>query len=171
MPPGAGANSVFVCPSSDGSIPSSDDLAGGVGSQDGYLLVWGAPPGGKGFGRVQLPTNISYVINSQFNSSAGHESQKVSQLRPAQSVVAFMEKRMVPGELPANSALYGKGLAQLKGEWKRFTTRHRQGGFLGFFDGHVAWFSQAELSTPTTFTPLDYNNRERAIWNPFDIEN
>jgi len=165
--PGRGASSIFVCPSADEPMPSITDT--GIINQNGFLMLWGAPPGGGGHGRIQLPTYISYVLNSKLNAT--QVTQKISQLRPSSSVACFMEKRMVPGELPATSPQYSAGLGQLKGEWKRFTTRHRGGGFIGFFDGHVAWYSFADLSTPYTYTPLDYNNPAKAVWDPFGVEN
>ena len=165
---GPGDNSVFVCPSADAALPTAADV--GIVNQGPFLMLFGAPAGGNGFGIEKRPVYICYVLNSKMNATQ-KDAQKISQMRPGQSVVAFMEKRMTDGELPGNDPQRGKNLGQLKGEWKRFTTRHRGGGFLGFFDGHVAWFSNKELATPLVQNPLDYNDQSKAIWDPFGPEN
>ena len=52
-----------------------------------------------------------------------------------------------------------------------FTARHRNGGFLGFADCHVAWFSNQELTTPSNPLVSDYNYPGRVVWDPFGPEN
>ncbi len=48
-----------------------------------------------------------------------------------------------------------------------FQRRHHHGGNILFIDGHVAWFSWAELNpTPAT---ADYNIPGTVIWNPFGV--
>lgn len=103
-------------------------------------------------------------------------------LRPASSVVLMVEKLAYPREykMPDQSvgqeALhmspqgYTNNIGQLKANWKRFTTRHRRGGMLLFADGHVAWFSWAQLQPPINIQNpalVDGNQPDLGvIWNP-----
>jgi hypothetical protein len=164
--PSAGSTSIWVCPAADYPNTSTTDKNNGVSLKDGFFYLWGNAPG-TGVAQSR-PTYICYVINSQLNATAGHDSQKLSQLRPGSAVVLFVEKRMTPGELPASDPNYDKSLGQLRAEHKRFTGRHRDGGFLGFADGHVAWFRNSDLQVPSVTTPVtDYNNYSLYIWDPF----
>ena len=40
-----------------------------------------------------------------------------------------------------------------------------------FVDGHVEYFTVKQLETPKTTAPLNYNDGEKVIWDPFGIEN
>lgn len=166
--PGPRSSSIFVCPGADEGVATPLDMANGVSTQNGMFMLHGGAAGGAGHGNVVLPTYMCYVMNSKLNAT--QQVQKLSQLRPAASVAAFVEKRMRAGEIPATDQNYGKQLGQLKAEEKRFTARHRSGGFISFFDGHVSWFTYNELNTPLTFTPLDYNDPNKVIWDPFGPE-
>ncbi len=164
--PSSGSSSIWVCPAADQPNTSQDDKNNGVSLKDGFFYLWGGAPG---TGVMQSrPVYICYAINSQLNATAGHDSQKLSQLRPGSAVVLFCEKRMTPGEIPANDPNSSKSLGQLRAEHKRFTARHRDGGFLGFADGHVAWFKNSDMQQPYTTNPVaDYNNPNYYIWDPF----
>ena len=166
--PGPGSNSVFVCPSaSEGfSVFQPDELAGGITSHgDGYAYLHGAPPTNS-VGDEVRPTFFCYVINSHLSST--NPTAKMSQLSPASAVVIFTEKRINPGEIPANDPYYSKPLGRLRADHKRMTGRHRNGGFLGFADGHVGWFKNSELnSQPFSTNPLDFNIPGRVVWDPF----
>ena len=166
--PGPGDKSIFVCPSADQGVATAADQAAGISTQSGMFMLHGAPAGGGGHGNVVLPTYMCYVINSKLNATQA--AQKISQLRPGSSVAAFVEKRMTDHELPPGDQYLGKSLGQIKVEEKRFTARHRRGGYIGFFDGHIAWFGNKELNTPFTYTPLDYNDPSKVIWDPFGPE-
>ena len=97
--------------------------------------------------------------------------QKIAQLDMNQTAL-LMEKRMAANEVPTTDPNYGKSLGQLKAEWKRFAGRHRHGGYVCFVDGHVDYFTTAELETPKKLAPkLDYNDPEKVIWDPFGPEN
>ena len=165
---GPGSNSVFVCPAvsegfSASALQPAEDI--GIKVQDGYVLLHGAPPGTAGIGDQLRPTFFNYVLNSHLNST--QPCTKLSQLRPGSAVVLFTERRVTPGELPRSDPFYTKSLARLRGDHNRFTTRHRQGGFLGFPDGHVAWFSNAEVNVLQSNNPIDYNLPGRVVWDPF----
>ena len=163
-----GANSVFVCPAADDPQTTAADKNAGVAPKsDGYLWLWGGAPG-SGVPQAR-PTYMCYVLNSKLNAT--HKTQKMSQLRPGAAVVIFMEKRMIPGELLSGDKNYAKALGQVRGEHKRFTARHRNGGFIGFADGHVAWFSNQQVNTPSDPVKNDYNYPDRVVWDPFGPEN
>jgi hypothetical protein len=168
--PGPGSSSVFVCPSVSEGFGTLNpvDAAGGIKNQDGYCWLQMAPPGVP-FGAQQRPTFFCYVLNSKLNTTPGHESQKISQLRPASAVVVFVEKRIQPGEIPTSDPFYSKALGQLRADHNRMAGRHRNGGFLGFADGHVAWSSFKDVNTLQNKVgdPLDYNQPGRVVWNPF----
>jgi prepilin-type N-terminal cleavage/methylation domain-containing protein len=165
--PAAYGKSVFICPTGGEAVPATggstvDTVA------NGYFMLHGCPPGSGGTGDLVLPTYISYVINSKLNTSQA--PVKLSQCSPASLVVLFVEKRMEPGEIPKTDSNYNKNISQLKCDPKRFTARHRHGGYLGFTDGHVGWFLNTDLNTTHTDpdgTTGDYNNQTLALWNPF----
>lgn len=162
----ASSNNVFVCPAAgDGFLPNSVDATDvGVKVKDGYVWLIETPPG-VSFGAQSRPTYFNYVLNSKLNNT--RRISKISQLSPAAAVVMFVERRVTKGELPITDPFYDKSLARLRGDHKRFTTRHRLGGFLGFADGHVAWYSNADVNTITTHTPHDDYNTANVIWDPY----
>jgi prepilin-type processing-associated H-X9-DG protein len=71
---------------------------------------------------------------------------------------------------------YTSWIGQPKGDWKRFTTRHRNGGMLLYADGHVVWHLWTDIqflaNDPTrSITNADGsvgngNKPGVAIWNP-----
>lgn len=166
--PGPGSGAVMVCPSCNYGVATQADIGAGVTSTDGFFHLHGAPSGGGGKGDRVLPTFWCYVINSKLNATK--PIQKLSQFVDSQTAL-LVEKRMSDGEIPAIDPNRGKSLGQLKAEWKRFAGRHQNGGFVCFVDAHVEWFSVAELETPFTTSPLDYNNPSKVIWDPFGPEN
>ena len=131
-----GQNSLFVCPSTG--------EAAGPNSSNGYYTMYGNvlyPPGPG----PQRPTFICYAYNSKLIPSSGL-AVKMTKLRPSSEYVILVEKRMLPGELPTTDPNYNRTLNYIKSDRKRFTARHRKGGNLLFGDGHVAWFTNAELN-------------------------
>jgi prepilin-type N-terminal cleavage/methylation domain-containing protein/prepilin-type processing-associated H-X9-DG protein len=165
---GPGGNSIMVCPSATQGVATPADISANVKTPDGFFYLHGAPAGGKGSGDQVLPTYMCYVINSKLNATK--PLQKLAQLDITQTAL-LVEKRMAANEIPTTDPNYGKSLGQLKVEWKRFAGRHRNGGYICFVDGHVEYFTVAELETPHTTVPLDYNNGEKVIWDPFGREN
>lgn len=163
---GPKSNSVFVCPAGgDGfpldSINPGEDI--GIKIIDGYVYLQEAPPG-VDFGGTARPFYFNYVLNSKLDNT--QHITKLSQLRPGSAVVMFVERRVTKGEVPLTDPWHDKSLARLRGDHKRFTTRHRKGGFLAFADGHVAWFSNAEVNVIQSNSPPDYN-MSNVIWDPF----
>ena len=173
--PGPGTSDVFVCPSVSegfsGGAPTIDPASDGGASVSNGLMIGVEQQSGVSFSKLPMPNFICYGMNSKLNATAGHTSQKISQLSPASAVVIFAEKRIHPGEVnpksPNYATLYQKDLVQLKIEHKRFASRHRDGGFLSFADGHVAFWSLDEVNTLQNNNPIDYNLPGRVVWNPF----
>ena len=165
--PKAGSNNVWVCPSADYPDTTPADKNNGVGLVDGYFKLFGREmAGGPQSGSRKV--YMCYALNSKI-MTPNHPKMKLSGIRPGSTVVLITEKRMVSGELPANDANYSKNLGQLKAEAKRFTARHRKGGFLGFADGHVGWFNNAELSVPALgVTGSDLNHYGSVVWDPLN---
>lgn len=130
---------------------------------------------------------------------------KMSHMKPTASVVLFVEKMSNYGEYtnkdlqawikqaPQSSnpdfsggtaKILANGLknnvAQSKANWKRFTTRHRGGGFLCFADGHVQWYKWSEAQIqPAEYVGGTFQkavnpgydgssaNQVNIVWNPF----
>jgi prepilin-type N-terminal cleavage/methylation domain-containing protein/prepilin-type processing-associated H-X9-DG protein len=105
---------------------------------------------------------------------------------PTSALVVIVEKRMRQDELdptdPLNGMVasgnvkynnyYTTGLDSGKAAWDRFTTRHQQGGNLGFLDGHVEYQKYTLVTTPTVKTgAVDFNRTGKIVWNPFGPAN
>ena len=183
--PTAGTNSIFICPGAGapGTVSGKDRI-----SPDGnYFLLYGSDPSDPAsnvppYGSFKC--YMSYVFNSMLfttgNDGVTYNHWKIAQLRPGSECVLLVEKLANPGEyrLPdqANAqpnigpSGYTNNIGQPKANWKRFTTRHRNGGFLLFADGHVAWFGWQQIQPIVNqFNPqaIDGNRRDiGVIWNP-----
>lgn len=158
-----GDNSLFVCPTATVAVAArpSDPV------EEGYFMItgWFGEPV-----KQQRRTFLCYVPNSKIDT--GSKPYKMAQMRPASAVVLMTEKRMSPGELPKTDENYDKTLARAKADWQRFAARHRKGGNLLFADGHVGWFSNAEMAhAPGLKESNNWNQPAKAIWNPFRAAN
>jgi prepilin-type N-terminal cleavage/methylation domain-containing protein/prepilin-type processing-associated H-X9-DG protein len=128
-------------------------------------------------------------------------SVRITQLSPASIVPIIVERLMNPSEyadkdiqalasrypssigkniqtpthsvsgVPAGVYGYGNNIAQPAVNWKRFAARHRGGGYIGFVDGHVAWYKwgQTQWQQPVEPAPAMYNVNQPAnmVWEPF----
>jgi prepilin-type N-terminal cleavage/methylation domain-containing protein len=166
--PGPGSGAITACPSCPGGVATPSDVSAGVTTTNGMFYLHGAPSGNKGAGDQVLPTFLCYAINSKLNATKPF--QRLAQLTSNRTAL-IVEKRMAAAEIPTTDPNFGKSLGQLKVEWKRFAGRHRHGGFICFVDGHVDWESVAQLETPHTTAPLDYNDPQQVVWDPFGPEN
>jgi prepilin-type N-terminal cleavage/methylation domain-containing protein/prepilin-type processing-associated H-X9-DG protein len=177
--PHVGHNSIFVCPLADRAL----DRSASAFSSDGFFLMYGfsgqtlSNPGSV----QQRKTYVCYMYNSKLRDTSLtlNQNLKMSKLRPAANVVVLAEKRMALAEVPPKvSAAYDqatgesdrlltRGLNRIKGDWQRVAGRHRQGGYLLFADGHVSWFSMAEMTTPGSISPVvDFNQPGKIVWTP-----
>jgi prepilin-type N-terminal cleavage/methylation domain-containing protein len=179
--PGAGANSIFVCPTASQAVIAngSGDLPvinGGFfqmyGSDDSVLSLpspANQPPSAPA---VTRPVYWCYVYNSKLNNTAGHSVVKITQIVRSTEVPLLVEKLMAPlsndPTFTANSEPLGRG----KTAWTRFANRHRKGGYLMFIDGHVGWFARNDLyNNPPGVAAQDWNYYGKVIWNPWGPAN
>lgn len=173
LPYGGGPNSVFACPMATAAetMNGNDIVKGnyfilfGVDSTGTIRNITGLSAAN------QFPFDGTYVWNSKLASElingveVTFNTLKMSSLRPAAEVIIFTEKIGNPGEYkdPAVQAYatapssqlvyngkittqgYNNNLGQTKADFRRFTTRHRGGGYLLFADGHVSWYKWAQV--------------------------
>jgi prepilin-type processing-associated H-X9-DG protein/prepilin-type N-terminal cleavage/methylation domain-containing protein len=172
--PSMGARSIYVC-------PSVLTVAAGSGDQplDGnYFDMYGIEPGASA--PTTRKTFWCYVTNSKIDNSltaggtivqdaqhptpVSHPRVVRSQIPMSWSTVPFLvEKMMNPNEL---TPPYPSAIARGKTTYTRMAARHNGGGNIGFVDGHVEWFSYADLSNPV---PFDNNGMPgKIVWDPFD---
>jgi len=185
--PTFGTTSVWVCPTAwepTGPVPT------GVPLSNLYYTMYGDRVSEAGvIITAAEPRNvyISYAFNSKALPGGGVRANIVK-MKPASETVLLTERRMASGEVTAAdntfyqtqsgqaNRLTTRTLNRLKGDWQRFTTRHRQGGNVLFADGHVAWFPMREIITASvTFatapapaaTNCDFDKPGSLQWNPF----
>ncbi len=186
--PTIGDNSIYICPSATAMAIATGETSNVTVSNNSYFLIWGDPPANRGnyvkAATVQLPVCMSYVPNSKILSGT-NPRPRLNQLSPSSNVAVFVEKRMAPQEIqpgdpyfttfvgnPPYSTTTGidsKALGQLSTDWTRFTSRHRNGGYVCFADGHVGWYSLDQVNYPNNIQNGidDYNDQANVIWNPF----
>jgi prepilin-type processing-associated H-X9-DG protein len=192
------SSSVYICPSAEPA--GTADNADNETITNGYFMLNCNDPA-IGSGSTTDPSYFSYVMNSQLFGTAANNVQykawKLSQLQPSSDCVLMMEKLDNNGEYlnavveaaappsptkgdagynHSNTLGYTSWIGQPKGDWKRFTTRHRSGGMLLYADGHVAWHLWTDIqilaNDPTrSITNADgsvgnANKPGVAIWNP-----
>jgi prepilin-type N-terminal cleavage/methylation domain-containing protein/prepilin-type processing-associated H-X9-DG protein len=167
-------NNLFVCPSAG---PAGSTFATDT-TKDGVWMMWGNPEGSW----PQYATPIAgpikpadqrkvywcYVINSKLDNS--QTALKITQLRPSTEVALLVEKAQNNGDVTISNI--GQSLARGKTTWTRFTTRHSDGGFILFVDGHVGYFKNKELEAPGGTAPASnpaYNLVGKVTWDPFQF--
>jgi prepilin-type processing-associated H-X9-DG protein len=121
----------------------------------------------------RLPNKCRVTLTFQdFLGKAG----KLSQLRPSSQIVVVFEKRTSVAEVsPDDDAYYasvggaanqilGSPVGRMRGDWRRFSTRHNHGGNILFADGHVEWFRLRDVLTPSV-NGTNWNKPGERIWN------
>ena len=191
--PHAGSHSIFVCPAAtDPTSLKAGDLSTvdphyfqieGKITDPGFAVAHGPAKKGLYVGTASFyKCYFCYAFNSKLfttgNNNVNYTAWKLTQLLPSSSIVLMTEKLVSAGELrtPAETGKsigptgYTSNIAQPKACWTRFTTRHRNGGYLLFADGHVSWFgwNQIQPQVSTTNTNAQDANRPGlgVIWNP-----
>jgi prepilin-type processing-associated H-X9-DG protein len=185
--PTLGNSSVFVCPSCTAMVVASGETKNVTVSNNSYFLIWG-DSNGRGTGAVgtvvQYPVCMCYVPNSKILSPT-HPRPRLAQMTPSSNVAVFVEKRMSPGEITQSDPQYNalttaiplggsatvssEALGQLSADYDRFTSRHRNGGYICFADGHVGWYTLDQVNFPPNIQNGidDYNDTANVIWNPY----
>jgi len=180
IPYGTGPNSIFICPDAGlpGTLNGNDIISGN------YFLLYGIDSTGtilnsSGMATLkQFPFDCTYVWNSKLASVINlpdATTLKMSSLRPGSEVILMTEKLAYPGEYQDASvqqynaaypgvfngkvipAGYNSNIGQSKADFRRFTTRHRGGGYLLFADGHVAWFKWPQVQIQPNQMPYNAN--------------
>ncbi len=174
-----GDNSIFVCPSTSTAINRTSNPGQNV--NNGYFTMYGRV---GATASVARDTFICYVLNSKMTGSST-SGFGMTKLRPSSEFVLMIEKRMRGGEVttaddayyqsqggPANR-LTGRDLNRLKGDYQRFTTRHRKerGGNILFADGHVQFVSHRDVTTAGKIGPGATMNRPGVLkWAGLDSD-
>ncbi len=191
--PSYGDSSIFVCPTA-GQTGSHFTIGGSSeATPDGrYFSLYGKDATLYPAANHLYPFFQSYVLNSMIfttgNDGTDRFTWKLSQLRPTSSCILMVEKLLNPGEYAIQAVQqaeasgkviqdqnikpdgYYGNIGQPKANWKRFTTRHRSGGFLLFADGHVSWWSWKEVQAPLNpANPATIDGNQPGfglVWNP-----
>jgi prepilin-type processing-associated H-X9-DG protein len=181
------SNNILVCPAAG---PAASPGTGDITNSDGTFEMWGNPPGSapeymSSLNPAWRPTPVSsnvcahvywcYVMNSKIDNSlknlagsvidktrSGSGFLRISQIRQSALTVLLVEKLMIinEGEFQAPT-----NLAVGKTSYTVFAARHNKGGHLLFADGHVAWFSNADLN------PLSPQNSGLVLSNGNSAQN
>ena len=137
--------------------------------------------GETGKGGISRGFWFSYVINIRLNqtllSSAGLPSTsfqklvRMSHISAPDRTVLMLEMRANPNELPQNDPGFIRNLDRAACSWKRFASRHFEGGHLTFADGHVQWMSNDQATTNvqgtrSPSTPDGNWNTNKLVWDP-----
>jgi prepilin-type N-terminal cleavage/methylation domain-containing protein/prepilin-type processing-associated H-X9-DG protein len=193
--PTIGDPSIYICPSLNSLTTALNETANvTVIGNGGYFGIWGDPVRGvstKG-NTVQYPVCMCYVPNSKLISGSPFGNPKLSQCVPSANVAVFVEKRMDPGEINSSDPQYanltssnpsgipwswitnpvsGNAMGQLACDFDRLSSRHRNGGYICFADGHVGWYSLDQVIVTNSASQQasvdDFNDPANVIWNPF----
>ena len=173
--PKSGDHHVLICPSSpEAAAPSNPTDSDTV--MDGYFMMVGAVNNAGAISYETRSTFICYSMNYKLFGSASTLG-KITQInRPSETCLVF-EKRTSAAECTAADDEYyaqmGGGtnkilsapIGRLRGDWRRFASRHDRGGFILFTDGHVARLRFRDVLTPNTPSVKDWNRPSQIIWN------
>jgi prepilin-type processing-associated H-X9-DG protein/prepilin-type N-terminal cleavage/methylation domain-containing protein len=177
--PGPNTNSLWVCPEADAAAPRTTAAGGqdAAGLPNGHYQMFGW----EDQARTQVDSKDTYwcyVWNSKLNDSLPANADgslvnpRMSQLRPASSIVLMVENTVNYLENPRNGFPEQACICRGKTAWTRMTGRHSGGGNLLFADGHVSYFKLGQVwKAPAA--PADYNQPGGVgiIWNPFGTAN
>lgn len=100
---------------------------------------------------------FSYAMNYRMNQTllmqaglpeASHDLvMRMAQVGQPDRTVFMFELRASELELPPNDPHRTGTLDRAIGGWKKFAARHQGGGHITFADGHVAWYSNEQVTT------------------------
>ena len=158
---------------------SSNSIFIDPGATTAEYAPWGS--GQPGSGGMQRQFYFNYVPNSQLNntllasSGQGQYSpklaMKIASISRADATILMLEMRSNPRELPGSDVHFGRDLKRHRADWKRFASRHFDGGHMLFADGHVGWMLNSEAtrnvqgSRDPSFAGGDWNTN-KLVWDP-----
>ena len=102
---------------------------------------------------------------------------KITQIdHPSETCVVFEKRTSVSECTQADDDYYasvGGGsnkilnspVGRMRGDWRRFASRHSKGAFVVFADGHVGHLPFRDVLTPNTPGVKDWNHPSQIIWN------
>jgi prepilin-type processing-associated H-X9-DG protein/prepilin-type N-terminal cleavage/methylation domain-containing protein len=187
--PKGSVTSTFLCPTVvDAAAGSSaDEVVDGYFMTTGWVAADGIDPPSPGvrFSSERRPMLLSYAMNARIRNydydyhpdraggslpgarSRGFQITRISALTSPSTAVLVAEKRVNPGELPPGDSNFAKPLTPNAVDPTRFTGRHRRGGNIGFADGHVEWFSNAQVNAANVAANGNFvfNQPGLMIWN------
>jgi prepilin-type N-terminal cleavage/methylation domain-containing protein/prepilin-type processing-associated H-X9-DG protein len=187
--PGAGAGSIYCCPSASVAAGPSTSLV-----DNGYFDMYGLPPlptGVPGATPVKLPTYWCYIYNAgltnwfsnnggvyEYTDPYGTAHIKSVILNPASEIPILCEHLMNPGEVASIIGTVsgqtvptmlncGKTEARVgKASQTYLAGRHRGGMNLLFVDGHVGWEAYKDTIVANSDKQGKGGNRTGIIWEP-----
>ncbi|MGN6368295.1 MAG: prepilin-type N-terminal cleavage/methylation domain-containing protein [Phycisphaerae bacterium] len=179
------ANNAFVCTEAIDAIAgaASDRVENGYFMTTGYVAVGSDPPDANTtFVTEQRPMLLSYGMCAKIRNIdydyhgkglpasryRGNGITRLADLLPSSTAVLVAEKRVNPNELPATDLNYGKALTPNAVDPTRFAARHNGGGNIAFADGHVEWFTNAQVNLADGVSaryPVPFNQPGVMIWN------
>ena len=187
---GEGGRSLFICPAASRGVGVTAAETDG----EGLFQLWGVDPAIDNAVRARR-TFMSYVYNSKVTNgmtkvpdpdgiTTGPKAippvTKLTKLRPAADFALLIERRTRVGEVTAADDKYyesqggepnrltSRTLNRIKGDWQRFTSRHRKGGYILFADGHVGWLAMRDVLTAGAnagTATADWNQPGRLRWS------
>jgi prepilin-type N-terminal cleavage/methylation domain-containing protein/prepilin-type processing-associated H-X9-DG protein len=183
--PLSGAKSAFVCTEAIDAAAgaASDTVKNGFFMTTGYVAVGDDPPtASTTFTTEQRPMFLSYGMCAKIRNIdydyhgkglpasryRGNGITRFADLLPSSTAVLVAEKRVNPNELPVSDLNYGKALTPNAVDPTRFAARHNGGGNIAFADGHVEWFTNAQVNLADVVSaqyPVQFNQPGVMIWN------
>ncbi len=170
--PGAGADSLFVCPvatpAAYGQSPAE--------VKDGYYMMWGFAPGATSLAspREQRPTYWCYAWNSGLDNliqttstdAFGTLHLKIYRIKRGAETPILVEKMMNPDESqPRFTSRLNRSKTKGNSPMScRLSGRHKAGGNLLFADAHVSWISR-KAATVDVLGDGTYNSAG-LTWQP-----
>lgn len=173
-------HNMLICPASPEASPSTTASDADI-IQDGYFMVWGT----VGNGGTLLPelrkTFICYAMNYKLFGSTTANGKITQILHPSETCLVFEKRTSIAECTAADDAYYasvgggsnkivGSPVGRLRGDWRRFASRHVKGGYVLLADGHVDHQSFHDVLTPNTPGVKDWN-RPGLIWNIYGPAN
>jgi len=171
-----GDRHVLVCPSARHAVGVTSGTDADQMTPDGYFLMHGYINRGGSLTDEPRPTFVCYAMNNRLFGTNVF-SGKMGQIRDGAGTVLVLEKRTAASEATADDDAYyvsvggsagsitGAFLGRFKGDWRRLSTRHNQGGYVLFADGHVALYALREALTPVKPGISDWNKPGVMVWN------